>query len=96
VGFQARDRSRSVLLAKADDSIGRLFDWYNAGDVEFETATSGITFHLTAASRFPAGVDLGSGRDRLWPHSLRLYRRLGRRHAMDAPVVVVTHRVPTG
>ena len=26
-------------IAKADNSIGRLFDWYEAGDVEVPTAT---------------------------------------------------------
>jgi hypothetical protein len=37
-------------IAKADNSIGRLFDWYEAGDVEVTTATPDITFHLTPVS----------------------------------------------
>ena len=37
-------------IAKADNSIGLLFDWYQAGDVEITTASVGITFHLTPAS----------------------------------------------
>ena len=83
-------------IAKADNSIGRLFDWYEAGDVEVPTATPGLTFHLTAASadywrRWTA--DLGvivCGRT-----LFDFTDGWGGRHTMDAPVVVVTHRVPT-
>ena len=83
-------------IAKADNSIGRLFDWYEAGEVEVPTVTPGLTFHLTAASAAywqEWTADLGvivCGRTLFdatdgW----------GGRHTMDAPVVVVTHRVPT-
>ncbi len=37
-------------VAKNDNSIGRLFDWYEAGDVELASATSGLTFHRTPES----------------------------------------------
>src|SRR3954449_2831246 len=37
-------------IAKADNTIGRLFDWYDAGDVDVPTATPDLTFHLTHAS----------------------------------------------
>jgi dihydrofolate reductase len=83
-------------IAKADNSIGRLFDWYEAGDVEVTTASPGITFHLTPAS---------AGYWREWTDGLGAIvcgRTLfdftdgwGGRHTMDAPVVVVTHEVPT-
>jgi len=83
-------------IAKADNSIGLLFDWYEAGDVEVPTATSGLTFHLTAAS-----ADYW----RSWTTDLGVIvcgRTLfdftdgwGGRHTMDTPVVVVTHQVPT-
>src|SRR6476620_12751027 len=83
-------------IAKADNSIGLLFDWYEAGDVEVPTATSGLTFHLTAAS-----ADYW----RSWTTDLGVIvcgRTLfdftdgwGGRHTMDVPVVVVPHRVPT-
>jgi dihydrofolate reductase len=84
------------FIAKSDNSIGRLFDWYDAGDVEVATATPGITFHLTPAS---------AGYWREWTSGLGAIvcgRTLfdvtdgwGGRHTMDAPVVVVTHDVPT-
>ena len=37
-------------IAKADNTIGHLFDWLQNGDVEFPTASPGITSHLAAAS----------------------------------------------
>jgi dihydrofolate reductase len=83
-------------IAKADNTIGLLFDWYQAGDVVFPTASSGITFQLTPAS---------AAYWQEWTASLGVIvcgRTLfditdgwGGRHTMDVPVVVVTHRVPT-
>ena len=37
-------------IAKDDNTIGRLFDWYENGEVEFPTATPDLTFHLSPAS----------------------------------------------
>ncbi len=34
-------------LAKADNTIGRSFDWLQDGDVEVPTIDPDITFHLT-------------------------------------------------
>ena len=34
-------------IAKHDNSIGRLFDWYMNGDVECPTASPDITFHIS-------------------------------------------------
>jgi dihydrofolate reductase len=83
-------------IAKADNSIGLLFDWLQAGEVECRTASPGITFHLTPASaaywRESTG-DLGAivcGRT-----LFDFTDGWGGRHTMDAPVVVVTHHVPT-
>lgn len=83
-------------ISKEDNSIGLLFDWYQAGEVEITTATPGITFHLT-----PTSADYW----REWTTDLGAIvcgRTLfdftdgwGGRHTIDAPVVVVTHRVPT-
>jgi dihydrofolate reductase len=83
-------------IAKADNSIGELFDWYEAGEVEVTTVTSGLTFHLTPASAAywrEWTADLGAivcGRA-----LFDFTNGWGGRHTMDAPVVVVTHRVPT-
>ncbi len=50
-------------IAKDDNTIGQLFDWYQNGDVEFPTATEHITFHLSPQS----AEHWGSG----WPDSVR-------------------------
>lgn len=83
-------------IAKSDNTIGRLFDWYQAGEVELKTATPGITFHVTPASaaywrEWTAGLGaIVCGRT-----LFDFTDGWGGRHTMDAPVVVVTHQVPT-
>src|SRR4051794_41877293 len=37
-------------IAKHDNTIGRLFDWLQNGDVAIPTATPGMTVHLTPQS----------------------------------------------
>ena len=82
-------------IAKADNTIGRLFDSLGNGDVEVTTASPDITFHLSQQSAA------------WWKHwfdsigAIIVGRTLfdvtdgwGGRHTMDAPVVVVTHEVP--
>lgn len=83
-------------IAKHDNSIGRLFDWYVNGDVECATASPDITFHIS-----PKSVEHW----RAWVSSLGALV-CGRtlfdvtngwdgRHTMDVPVIVVTHQIPT-
>ena len=83
-------------IAKDDNTIGRLFDWLQNGDVEVPTVSDRITFHMSPASaaywrRWRRWVRCAG----LWAHAVRLHRRVGRTHTMDVPVVVVTHEVPT-
>lgn len=92
----AASMSLDGYIAKQDNTIGRLFDWLQAGDVEIPTATPDITFHLTQAS---------AGYWHEWTSQLGALvcgRTLfdftdgwNGRHTMDVPVVVVTHQVPT-
>jgi dihydrofolate reductase len=82
-------------IAKQDNTIGRLFDWLENGDVEFSTATPDITFRVK-----PQSAEYW----RQWTSSLGAIvcgRTLfdvtdgwSGRHTMDVPVVVVTHEVP--
>jgi len=83
-------------IAKHDNSIGRLFDWYQNGSEVCPTASPDITMHIS-----PKSVDQW----RQWTSSLGALV-CGRtlfdftngwdgRHTMDVPVVVVTHHVPT-
>ena len=83
-------------IAKADNTIGHLFDWLQHGDVEVPTIDPNITFHLTQTS-----ADYWQS----WVSSLGALvcgRTLfdftdgwGGRHPIDLPVVVVTHSLPT-
>jgi dihydrofolate reductase len=83
------------FIAKPDNTIGRLFDWLQNGDVEIPTPAKDFAVHLTApsaehwrgwTSRFGAMVvgrtlfDFVDG----W----------NGRHTLDVPVVVVTHHTP--
>ena len=83
-------------IAKHDNTIGRLFDWLQNGEVEFSTADENITFHLTPQSaeylqRWLSGLGaLVCGRT-----LFDFTDGWGGRHTMDVPVVVVTHKIPT-
>jgi dihydrofolate reductase len=83
-------------IAKDDNTIGHLFDWLQNGDVECRTTTGDITFHLSSRSaeyweQWVAGLGaLVCGRT-----LFDFTNGWGGRHTMDAPVVVVTHHVPT-
>jgi dihydrofolate reductase len=83
-------------IAKDDNTIGRLFDWYQNGEVEIATASEGLTFHVTPASAeyWQRWLDeLGAvvcGRT-----LFDFTDGWGGRHTMDVPTVVVTHEVPT-
>jgi dihydrofolate reductase len=84
------------FIAKHDNTIGRLFDWLQNGEVELRTVNPDITLHLTPPSadylqRWLEGLGaLVCGRTLFdftggWDGT----------HTMDVPVVVITHQVPT-
>jgi dihydrofolate reductase len=83
-------------IAKHDNTIGRLFDWLQNGEVELLAPAGDITFRLSqiSAEHWRRWIsDLGA---------LVVGRTLfdftdgwGGRHTLDVPVVVVTHEVPT-
>ncbi len=83
-------------VAKQDNTIGRLFDWLQNGEVAIPTPAGDFTVHLN-----PASVEHWKG----WASSLGALV-CGRelfdvadgwqgRHTLDVPVVVVTHQIPT-
>ncbi len=83
-------------VAKQDNTIGRLFDWLQNGEIEVATPAEDFNVHLSSAS---------AEHWRRWVSSLGALV-CGRtlfdvaegwqgRHTLDVPVVVVTHRVPT-
>jgi dihydrofolate reductase len=83
-------------IAKDDNTIGRLFDWLQNGDVAVPTPAGDFEVHLS-----PSSADW-------WNHWVDSIGALicGRtlfdftggwqgRHTLDVPVVVLTHAVPT-
>ena len=83
-------------VAKQDNTIGRLFDWLQNGEVEIPTPAGDFAVHLTPPS---------SEHWRRWVSSIgalvcgrtlfEVAEGWHGRHTLDVPVVVVTHRVPT-
>jgi dihydrofolate reductase len=84
------------FIAKQDNTIGRLFDWLQNGEVEIPTPANDFALHLTPQS---------AEHWRRWTSQLGALV-VGRtlfdfvdgwqgRHTLDVPVVVVTHQVPT-
>jgi dihydrofolate reductase len=82
-------------IAKDDNTIGHLFDWFDNGNIEARTINPDITFHLNQSS-----FDYWQG----WVSSLGALV-CGRtlfdftdgwdgRHTIGVPVVVVTHEAP--
>ncbi|WP_163266692.1 dihydrofolate reductase family protein [Chelativorans alearense] len=83
-------------VAKQDNTIGRLFDWLQNGEVALPTPAGDFEVHLS-----PPSAEFW----RQWVSSLGVLV-CGRtlfdvtkgwhgRHTLDVPVVVVTHHVPT-
>jgi dihydrofolate reductase len=83
-------------VAKQDNTIGRLFDWLQNGEIETPTPAGDFDLHLTAPS---------SEHLQKWVSSLgalvcgrtlfEVAQGWQGRHTLDVPVVVVTHKVPT-
>ena len=84
------------FIAKHDNTIGRLFDWLQNGEVEFPTVDDRITFHLSPASadHWRTWVD-GLGALVCGRTLFDFTGGWGGMHTMGVPVVVVTHRIPT-
>ena len=98
VGKVSTQASMSLdgFIAKRDNTIGRLFDWLQNGDVEILTPAKDFAVHLTPQS---------AEHWRDWTSQLGALV-VGRtlfdfvdgwqgRHTLDVPVVVVTHQIPT-
>ena len=84
-------------IAQHDNGVGRLFDWYDSGEVVVETARPDLTFHLTAASARYVREWTGSLGALVVGRTLfDVVDGWGGRHPFDVPVVVVTSHVPTG
>ena len=84
-------------VAKQDNTIGRLFDWLQNGEVALPTPAGDFTVHLSPPSaehwqRWTSSLGaLVCGRT-----LFEVAEGWHGRHTLDVPVVVVTHHVPEG
>ena len=83
-------------IDKHDNTIGRLFDWLQNGEVEVRTVDDRITLHLSPASaeHWHTWVD-GLGALVCGRSLFDFTDGWGGTHTIGVPVVVVTHQVPT-
>jgi hypothetical protein len=67
-------------ISKDDNTIGRLFDWLQNGEVEFTTATEGMTVNLSpqSAKHWEQWVSTHHRCPRVRADAVRLHRRVGR------------------
>jgi len=83
-------------IAKADNTIGHLFDWLQNGAVQVPTADPNITLHLSPPSAEYWNQWVGGLGALVCGRTLFDFTGgWGGSHTVDVPVVVVTHRVPT-
>lgn len=83
------------FVALPDDSVGRLFDWYAAGDVEVPTAGDLAPFRMTPESAAHwRGFTARLGALVVGRRLFDLTDGWRGRHPLGVPVVVVTHRPP--
>ena len=83
-------------IAYDDNSVGPLFDWYSAGEVQVGSASADVAFNLTAASAAHWRTWTGRlgamvvGRD-LFNYTDGWHGR----HPLGVPIIVLTHEPPT-
>ena len=83
-------------IAKDDNSIGRLFDWLQNGEVELVSPRGDMTLHLTSQSAEYMRSWIASFGVLVCGRTLfDVTDGWDGRHDFDVPVVVVSHSVPT-
>lgn len=83
-------------IAKPDNTIGRLFDWLQNGDVAIPTPAGDFAVHLTPQSAEHWHTWVSSIGALICGRTLfDVTDGWNGRHTFDVPVVVVTHQVPT-
>jgi dihydrofolate reductase len=82
-------------IAKDDNTIGHLFDWFDNGELEYRTINPDITLHLNQASYDYWQTWVTSIGSLICGRTLFDFTDgWDGRHTMDVPVVVVTHEPP--
>ena len=85
------------FVADANDGVAEVFDWYFSGDVEVPTASSDMTFHVSA----PSAEHLNSlvaeiGAMLTGRRTFDAAHGWDGNHPWGVPAFVVTHQVPDG
>ena len=87
-------------VADVTDGVAEVFDWcFSSGDVEVPTAsrTSGMTFHVSAASaEHLRGLVAEIGAMLTGRRTFEVAGGWDGQHPWDVPAFVVTHQVPEG
>ena len=86
-------------VADRTDRVAEVFSWYFSGDVEVSTAsaTSGMTFHVSAPSAVHLrALQAEAGAMLTGRRTFEVAGGWGGRHPWDVPAFVVTHHVPDG
>ncbi len=86
-------------VADENDGVAEVFDWYFSGDVEVATAsaTSGMTFHVSAPSAdHLRGLQAEIGAMLTGRRTFERAEGWGGQHPWEVPAFVVTHEVPDG
>ncbi len=74
-----------------------LFQWYDAGDIEYKTTHEDLTFHLTPASHeHVRGMVEATGCFVVGRHLFDVTNGWGSEHPLGIPFVVLSHSVPEG
>ena len=82
-------------VAKDDNSIGRLFDWLEKGDVELSDPAGKMHFRLTAQSAEYWRASVSSVGALICGRTLfDVTDGWNGQHNLDVPIVVVTHQIP--
>jgi dihydrofolate reductase len=84
------------FIARDDNSVGALFDWYGNGEVEVPHAGAFPPFRMTAESaRYWSESTSGVGALVVGRTLFDFTNGWNGRHPLNVPVVVVTHTPPT-
>ena len=82
------------FIADDEGNVGPLFDWYFAGDTEYEPPGGRFTLKVSQASVALLRSSYGAtGALVVGRRHFDQARGWGGRHPMDVPVFVLTHRV---
>jgi dihydrofolate reductase len=83
------------FIARPDDSVGPLFDWYESGDIALRWPGLGMVSHVTPASAgYLRDTIEGAGAIVVGRRVYDYTNGWGGNHPLSVPLFLVTHRPP--